>query len=65
MAERLPAHLEAAALLRRAEADGGFGTILTKGDPNRGALLLMIAQRIPQHWRIGAKNVGALMKIYG
>jgi hypothetical protein len=45
MAERLPAHLEAAALLRRAEADGGFGTILTKGDPNRGALLLMIAQR--------------------
>lgn len=45
MTERLPAHLEAMALVRRAEAEGDFGTILKKGDSDRGALLLMIARR--------------------
>jgi len=45
MTDRLPAHLEAAALIRRAGADGGFGTILAKGDPDRGALVLLIARR--------------------
>jgi len=49
MSERLPAHLEAAGFLRRAEADGGFGTILRRGDADRGALLLMIARR-GEHW---------------
>jgi hypothetical protein len=43
--ERLPAHLEAAGILRRAETSGGFGTILRKGDPERGALLLVISSR--------------------
>lgn len=42
---RLPAHLEASSLLRRAEAVGGFGTILRKGDADRGSLLLLIASR--------------------
>ena len=41
MTERLPAQLEAAALLRRAEAEGGFGTILKRGDADRGALVLL------------------------
>ena len=45
MNERLPAHLEAAAILRRAEADGGFGMVLRKGDPDRGSLILLIYQR--------------------
>jgi hypothetical protein len=45
LAERLPAHLEAAALLRRAEADGGFGAILKRGDADRGSLILLIARR--------------------
>jgi hypothetical protein len=45
MAERLPAHLEAAALIRRAEADGGFGTILKRGDAERGSLVLLVAKR--------------------
>jgi len=45
MTERLPAKLEASGLLRQAEAEGGFGTILKRGDPDRGALILMIAQR--------------------
>ena len=45
MADRLPAQLEASALLRQAEAEGGFGTILKRGDPDRGALILMVAHR--------------------
>ena len=42
---RLPAHLEAASLLRRAQSIGGFGTIVAKGDRDRGALILLIAER--------------------
>ena len=49
MAERLPAHLEAAALVRQAEAGGGFGTILKRGDSDRGALILMVARRGEHH----------------
>lgn len=45
MFDRLPAHLEATALLRRAEAEGGFGTIVKRGDPDRGSLVLLISQR--------------------
>ena len=43
--DRLPASLEASALVRRAEAGGGFATILKKGDPDRGALLLAVTSR--------------------
>jgi hypothetical protein len=43
--ERLPAHLEVAGILRRAEAAGGFGTVLKRGDPDRGSLLLVIHSR--------------------
>ena len=43
--DRLPAHLEVAGILRRAEADGGFGTVLRKGDPERGSILLLISSR--------------------
>ena len=45
MAERLPAHVEAAALLRRAEAEGGFATVLNRGDPDRGALILLLSRK--------------------
>ena len=45
MVERLPAQLEATGLLRRAEAEGGFGTILKRGDKDRGVLILMVAHR--------------------
>ena len=45
MPDRLPARLEAAGLLRRAETGGGFGTILKRGDPDRGSLVLMISRR--------------------
>jgi hypothetical protein len=43
--DRLPAHIEAAGFLRRAEAQGGFGTVLKRGDADRGALILLIATR--------------------
>jgi hypothetical protein len=43
--ERLPAHLEVAGILRRAEAAGGFGTVLRRGDPERGSLLLVVSSR--------------------
>ena len=45
MVERLPAHLEAAGFLRGAEEAGGFGTLLKKGDADRGAIILIIGNR--------------------
>jgi len=42
---RLPAHLEASGLLRRAEAAGGFGAILARGDRERGELVVIVAKR--------------------
>ena len=42
---RLSAGVEATALLRRAEAFGGFGTVLRKGDTERGSILLVITER--------------------
>ncbi len=43
--ERLAAHVEVGGLLRQAEAAGGFGTVLRKGDPERGTVLLVITER--------------------
>jgi hypothetical protein len=43
--ERLPASVEAAGLIRRAEADGDFATIIKRGDPDRGAILLLVSSR--------------------
>ena len=54
-AGRLPASVEAAGLVRRAEAGGGFATILHKGDPDRGALLLVVASR--------GRHVGCLERV--
>jgi len=45
MSERLPSRLEAAAIIRRAEAEGGFAVVLAKGDPDRGALMLLLRER--------------------
>jgi hypothetical protein len=43
--ERLPAKLEVAAILRRAAVSGDFATVVKKGDPDRGALLILVASR--------------------
>ena len=42
---RLPARLEASSLVRRAEVEGGFGMIVARGDPDRGSLILLFAER--------------------
>ncbi len=45
MAPRLSSHVLASALLRLAEREGGFGAVLAKGDPDSGALTLIIVER--------------------
>jgi len=41
MEGRLPAHLEAGAILRLAESQGGFATVLAKGEHDAGTILLV------------------------
>ena len=55
MAERLPAHLEVAGIIRRAAAAGDFATVLRKGDAERGSILLVIASR--------GRHVGCLERV--
>ena len=43
--DRLPAAIEAAGLVRTITAEGDFAAILKRGDPDRGALLLIINSR--------------------
>lgn len=45
MSARLAAGLEAAALIRRCEAEGGFASVLHRGDSERGSLLLLVAEK--------------------
>ena len=42
---RLSSAVEASGLVRRIEAAGDFAAILKRGDPDRGALLLVIRSR--------------------
>jgi hypothetical protein len=42
---RLAASVEASSLMRSVTANGGFATILAKGDAERGALLLIVTER--------------------
>lgn len=44
MEQRLPAHLEAAALIRRTQAEGGFATVLQKGESEAGTILLVLCE---------------------
>lgn len=45
MHDRLPAHLEASAILRLAESQGGFGTVLAKGERDAGTILIVTLYR--------------------
>ena len=45
MDTRLPAHLEAAAIRRIAESQGGFATVLAKGERDAGTIALVILCR--------------------
>ena len=42
MTTRLPAGLEASALLRQVSAAGGFATVLAKGDSTSGTILVVL-----------------------
>lgn len=42
---RLPAHLEVAGLIRAAEAAGGFGTVIAKGERDAGVILILTIER--------------------
>ena len=41
MDDRLPAHLEIAGLIRAVESQGGFATVLAKGERDAGTILLV------------------------
>ena len=41
MTNRLPTQVLVSAMLRRVNDDGGFGTVLAKGDPQAGAILVV------------------------
>lgn len=44
MASRLPVHLEVAALIRQAQAAGGFAAVLSKGDREAGTLIVVLTE---------------------
>jgi hypothetical protein len=46
---RIPAHLEVSGLLRRVQQEGGFATVLAKGEHEAGTILIVLAEgRAPQ-----------------
>jgi hypothetical protein len=42
---RLTSQVLVSSLLRRAEAEGGFGAVLAKGDATAGAVMVVVAER--------------------
>lgn len=42
---RLPARLEVSGMIRATEAHGGFGTVLHKGEPDAGTILVVIEDK--------------------
>jgi hypothetical protein len=45
MEPRLASSILVSALLRRAEAEGGFGAVLAKGDPTAGTVAVLLTER--------------------
>jgi hypothetical protein len=45
MQPRLASAFHVNALIRRAESLGGFGTVLNRGDPTAGSILLVLSER--------------------
>lgn len=41
---RLPAHLEVSALLRQVQAEGGFATVIARGEREAGTLMVVITE---------------------
>ncbi len=44
MDERLPAHLEVSGLIRAVQAEGGFATVIAKGERDAGTLLIICCE---------------------
>lgn len=44
MEERIPAHLEVAGLIRAVQAEGGFGTVIEKGERDGGTLMILCCE---------------------
>lgn len=44
MDERLPAHLEVSALIRRTQAEGGFATVLQRGEREAGTIMIVVCE---------------------
>ena len=45
MEPRIVSSILVSALLRRAEAEGGFGVVLAKGDPTAGSVAVLLTER--------------------
>jgi hypothetical protein len=45
MEPRIASSILVSALLRRAEAEGGFGVVLAKGDPTAGSVAVLLTER--------------------
>ena len=45
MSDRLPAHLEITGLVRAVQADGGFATVLAKGERDAGTILVVCCEK--------------------
>lgn len=45
MDARLPAHIEVSGMIRRAESEGGFGTVLQRGERDAGTILILTLER--------------------
>jgi len=57
LSRRLPTHIEVAGILRRANAAGDFATVMRKGDPDRGSLIIFVSSR-GQHIAILERILG-------
>ncbi len=44
MSTRLPAALEVSALIRQVSSEGGFATVLAKGEPDSGSILVVLIE---------------------
>jgi hypothetical protein len=42
---RLPTHIEVGALLRRVQQEGGFATVIARGEADAGTLMVVLADR--------------------
>lgn len=42
MDQRLPAHLEVSAMIRQVNGEGGFGTVISRGEQDAGTILVVL-----------------------